>query len=151
MSRDTIDLKQVAAWCLFDFANSSYSAVIAAIVFQVYSINAVVGNGTGRGGLCWGRAISASMLIVSITSLFVRGIADHAGLRKRLLGVYTATCVAAIAGSRCWSRAPMIALALAKAGRFDAIWVMVAVFFAICSAPAFLILPRDERSGIGAA
>jgi UMF1 family MFS transporter len=40
----------------------------------------------------------------------------------------------------------LIALPLAKAGRFDAIWVMVAVFFAICSVPAFLVLPRDERS-----
>jgi len=45
----------------------------------------------------------------------------------------------------------LIALPLAKAGRFDAIWVMVAMFFAVCSLPAFLVLPGDERSGIGAA
>ena len=93
-----INRKQVFSWCLFDFANSSYSAVIAAVVFQVYYINKIVGNGAGQGDLWWGRAISASMLLVSISSPFVGGLADHAGLRKRLLGVYTATCVAAVAG-----------------------------------------------------
>ena len=205
MSRGAIDRGQVAAWCLFDFANSSYSAVIAAVVFQVYYINAIVGNSAGRGDLWWGRAISVSMLIVSITSPFIGGIADHAGLRKRLLAVYTATCIAAVAGftllepgaylagfllivvanlgmegglvfynSFLPQIAPpqirgrvsgwgfgvgyagsilslLIALPLAKAGRFDAIWVMVALFFAICSAPAFLVLPPDVRPGLGAA
>lgn len=195
--------RQVAAWCFFDFANSSYSAVIAAVVFQVYYINAIVGNAAGQGDLWWGRAIAASMLVVSITSPFVGGIADHAGRRKRLLGVYTATCIAAVAGftllepgayrtgfllivvanlgmegglvfynSFLPQIAPphfqgrvsgwgfgvgyagsilslLIALPLAKAGRFDAIWVMVALFFALCSVPAFLVLPRDEPSNIG--
>lgn len=200
-----LNRKQVASWCLFDFANSSYSAVIAAVVFQVYYINKIVGNADGQGDLWWGRAISASMLLVSVSSPFVGGLADHAGLRKRLLGVYTATCVAAVAGFTLlepgaylagfflilmanvgmeggvvfynsflpriappqyqgrvsgWGFgvgytgsiiALLIALPLAKAGRFDAIWVMVAVFFAVCSLPAFLVLPGDERSGFGAA
>jgi len=199
-----MDRKQITAWCLFDFANSSYAAVIAAVVFQVYYINEIVGNGAGRGDLWWGRAISASMLVVSITSPFIGGIADHAGLRKRLLAVYTVACVTAVAGftllepGAClagfllimvanvgmegglvfynsflpqialpqfrgrvsgWGfgvgyagsiLSLLIALPLAKAGQFDTIWVMVAVFFAICSLPAFLVLPRDEHSGVGA-
>ena len=90
--------KQIISWCLFDFANSSYSAVIAAVIFQVYYINVIVGNTTGRGDLWWGRAISLSMLIVSLTSPFLGGIADYAGRRKRLLAVYTFTCVMAVAG-----------------------------------------------------
>jgi len=40
--------KQVLSWCLFDFANSSYSAVIAAVVFQVYYINRIVGTRATR-------------------------------------------------------------------------------------------------------
>ncbi|HEX9113483.1 MAG TPA: MFS transporter [Nitrospirota bacterium] len=88
--------KQIASWCLFDFANSSYSAVIAAVVFQVYYINVVVGNDGGRGDLWWGRAISLSMLAVSLSSPFLGGIADYAGLRKRLLALYTLTCIAAV-------------------------------------------------------
>lgn len=90
--------KQVLSWCLFDFANSSYSAVIAAVVFQVYYINSIVGNEGGRGDLWWGAAISASMLTVSLSSPFLGGIADLGGMRKRLLFLYTAVCVTAVAG-----------------------------------------------------
>ncbi len=88
--------KQIASWCLFDFANSSYSAVIAAVIFQVYYINIIVGNKEGKGDLWWGAAISLSMLAVSLSSPFLGGIADYTGLRKRLLGAYTLTCISAV-------------------------------------------------------
>jgi len=197
--------RQIASWCLFDFANSSYAAVIAAVVFQVFYINRIVGNGDGRGDLWWGRAISASMLFVSLSSPFLGGIADYAGLRKRLLGGYTALCVCSVAafallapgaalagfalivlanvgmeGGQVFYNsflpqiAPpdrqgrvsgwgfgvgyagsivslLIALPLAQAGRFEAIWLMVAAFFALFSLPAFLFLPHDRRSGLPAA
>lgn len=192
----------VVSWCLFDFANSSYAAVIAAVVFQVFYINQIVGNGGGRGDLWWGRAISASMLFVSLTSPFLGGIADYAGLRKRLLAAYTALCVVAVAAfgllppgaaaagfalivlanvgmegglvfynSFLPQIAPpdrqgrlsgwgfgvgyagsivslLIALPLARAGRFEAIWLMVAAFFTLFSLPAFLFLPGDRPSGL---
>ena len=200
-----MDRRQVASWCLFDFANSSYSAVIAAVVFQVFYINHIVGNGGGHGDLWWGRAISASMLFVSLSSPFVGGIADYAGLRKRLLGAYTALCICAVAafallepgavlagfalivlanvgmeGGQVFYNsflpqiAPparqgrvsgwgfgvgyagsivslLVALPLAQAGRFEAIWLAVAAFFGLCSLPAFLFLPRNRRSGLPAA
>jgi UMF1 family MFS transporter len=198
-----MDRKHVVSWCLFDFANSSYSAVIAAVVFQVYYINAIVGNAAGQGDLWWGRAISASMLFVSLSSPFLGGIADNAGLRKRLLAAYTALCVCAVAGLALlepgmvlpglvlivlanvgmeggavfynsflpqiapashrgrvsgWGFAVgyagsilslLIALPLARAGRFPAIWLTVAGFFALFSLPAFLFLPRDLPAGRG--
>ncbi len=190
--------KQVISWCLFDFANSSYSAVIAAVIFPVYFANVVVGNSTGAGDLWWGRAISLSMFFVALSSPFLGGIADYAGLRKRLLGLYTFLCVASVAGFS--SLAPgevligfilitlantgmegglvfynsflpqiapvdhqgrvsswgfgvgysgsilslFIALPLAKAGRFELIWLMTAAFFAVFSLPAFFFLPRDR-------
>jgi UMF1 family MFS transporter len=196
-----IDRKRVAAWCLFDFANSSYSAVIAAVVFQVWYITVVAGNADGRGDLWWGRGISLSMLLVSLSSPFIGGLADHAGVPKRLLGLYTALCVAAVASFSFLGRgdvlagflllvaanigmegglvfynaflpkiAPpgmqgrvsawgfgvgyagsilslLLALPLARAGRFDAIWLVTAAFFALFSLPAFLFLPRDEATG----
>lgn len=192
--------KQIISWCLFDFANSSYSAVIAAVLFQVYYINVIVGNDAGKGDLWWGRAISLSMLLVSLSSPFLGGIADHAGLRKRLLGLYTLLCVLAVAAFSLltpgavltgfllivfanigmegglvfynsylpqiappdyqgrvsgWGftigyagsiAALLIALPLAKTGKFDLIWLMVAVFFALFSLPALLFLPKDQRS-----
>jgi len=95
---NVINKKQVISWCLFDFANSSYSAVIAAVIFPVYYANVIVGNSSGEGDLWWGRAISLSMLFIAISSPFLGGIADYAGLRKRLLAIYTAVCIIALSG-----------------------------------------------------
>lgn len=90
--------KQVLSWCLFDFANSSYSAVIAAVIFPVYYAGVLVGNSSGEGDLWWGRAISLSMFFIALSSPFLGGIADYAGLQKRLLVLYTALCVFAVSG-----------------------------------------------------
>ena len=89
--------KQIISWCLFDFANSSYSAVIAAVIFPVYYARVIVGGSAGAGDLWWGRAISLSMFVVALSSPFLGGIADYAGSRKRLLAAYTAVCIAAVA------------------------------------------------------
>ncbi len=82
---------------MYDFANSTYSAVIVAVVFPVYYTSYIVGNETGLGDLWWGRAISLSMLFVALTSPVLGGIADFAGLRKKFLMGFTALCVASVA------------------------------------------------------
>jgi MFS transporter, UMF1 family len=92
-----LNRKHIISWTLFDFANSSYSAVIAAVVFPVYYTQFIVGNEAGQGDLWWGRAISVSMAIVALSSPFLGGVADYGGLRKRFLFLYTALSVAAIA------------------------------------------------------
>ena len=88
--------KKILSWCLFDFANSSYSAVIAAVIFPVYYANQIVGNEAGQGDLWWGRAIALSMAVVALTSPLLGGIADYAKVRKRLLFFYTLLCVASV-------------------------------------------------------
>lgn len=93
----SLNKKHILSWCLFDFANSSYSAVIAAVVFPVYFVKVIVGNHGGEGDLWWGRAISLSMAIVSLSSPFLGGIADYAGLRKRFLFLYTYICIICVA------------------------------------------------------
>jgi MFS transporter, UMF1 family len=90
--------RQIISWCLFDFANSSYSAVIAAVVFPVYYVSVIAGNSAGQGDLWWGRAISASMAFVALTSPFLGGIADYSGRRKRFLLFYTLLCAFSVAG-----------------------------------------------------
>ncbi|MFZ5906171.1 MAG: MFS transporter [Nitrospirota bacterium] len=190
-----LNKKQIISWTLFDFANSSYSAVIVAVVFPVYYAGVIVGNDTGLGDLWWGRAISVSMAIVALTSPFLGGIADFRGLRKNFLFLYTSVSVAAIAGLSLLGKgmviegfllivianlgmegglvfynsflpgiAPpaytgrvsawgymvgyagsiaslLIALPLVKTGDFTSVWIMVALFFASFSLPAFLFLP----------
>lgn len=194
-----LNKKHIISWTLFDFANSSYSAVIAAVVFPVFYTTAIVGNETGLGDLWWGRAVSISMAIVALSSPFLGGIADYGGIRKRLLFIYTLISIAAIASlsilrqgmiiegfilvvianigmegglvfynsflPRIASReyqgrvsawgfgvgyagsiiSLLVALPLVRTRRFEFTWIMVAIFFFIFSAPAFLFLPKDSK------
>jgi len=194
-----LNKKHIISWTLFDFANSSYAAVIAAVVFPVYYANVVVGNEAGLGDAWWGRAISASMAIVALTSPLIGGIADYGGRRKRFLFLYTLLSVCGVASLALLEKgaivegfmlilvanigmegglvfynsflpriAPkeyqgrvsawgfmvgyggsilslLIALPLVRAGHFQATWLMVALFFAVFSVPAFLYLPKDEK------
>ncbi|MEO5356775.1 MAG: MFS transporter [Nitrospirae bacterium YQR-1] len=88
--------KHILSWCLFDFANSSYSAVVLTVVFPVYYTQVIVGNSSGAGDLWWGRAISLSMTLVALSSPVLGAIADYGGLRKRFLFIYTLGCVIAV-------------------------------------------------------
>lgn len=89
---------KVLSWCLFDFANSSYSAVIGSVIFPVYYATVIVGDSSGLGDLWWGRAISTSMLLVAILSPFLGGIADYSGIRKRMLLFFVLLCAGGVAG-----------------------------------------------------
>lgn len=85
--------RRVAAWCLYDFGDSAF-AVLFPFLYGVYYADTVVGG--SRGTAWWGYTVSASMLCVAISAPFLGGISDHAGVRKRLLGLYTAVGVAAV-------------------------------------------------------
>jgi MFS transporter, UMF1 family len=92
-----LNRRQVLAWCSFDFANSTYSAVITATVFSVYYASKIVGNETGLGDLWWGRALSLSMIAVVVTGPVLGAVADQADVRKRLLMLFTALCITSVA------------------------------------------------------
>src|SRR5574337_680051 len=89
--------RQVVAWTLYDFANSSFAAVIAATIYATYYAQVVVGNARGEGDLWWGRLISTSIAIVALISPIGGGVADRDGLRKRLFFVATYLSVTATA------------------------------------------------------
>jgi UMF1 family MFS transporter len=92
--------KTIAVWCLYDFANSIFYAVVPATIWSAYYAGKIVGNSAGLGDLWWGRVVSCTMLFVALTSPMMGALADYAGLRKRLLITYTvvsasATCLLA--------------------------------------------------------
>ena len=89
--------KAIAGWCLYDFANSIYAAVIPATIWSAYYANRIVGNQSGQGDLWWGRAISLSMLLVAFTSPPMGALGDFAGSRKKLLITYTVASAGATA------------------------------------------------------
>jgi UMF1 family MFS transporter len=92
-----MNVRAVVAWTLYDFANSSFAAVIFATIYAAYYALAVVGNQRGEGDLWWGRVVSASMAVVALTSPFLGGIADRAGVRRPFFIGFTALSVAATA------------------------------------------------------
>lgn len=67
------------------------------MIFPVYYAKVIVARGPEAGDLWWGAAISLSMLTVSLSSPFLGGVADYAGLRKRFLAIYTLACVFSVA------------------------------------------------------
>ncbi|MDE3003927.1 MAG: MFS transporter [Gemmatimonadota bacterium] len=88
--------RQVGAWALFDFANSVYPAVIVSVVFQIYFIEAIVGNEAGEGDAWWGRAVSLSALIVALSAPVLGAVADRAGVRKRFMALCVAMCITGV-------------------------------------------------------
>lgn len=92
-----MNVRAIVAWTLYDFANSSFAAVIFATIYAAYYALGVVGNADGAGDLWWGRVVSVSMGLVALTSPFLGGIADRAGVRRPLFVGFTAVSVAATA------------------------------------------------------
>jgi UMF1 family MFS transporter len=90
-------VKRILAWCLYDFANSAYSAVIVVSVFSIYYVTHIVGNEHGLGDLWWGRAIAMSLLLVVLTGPVLGALADRSGMRKRLFVAFTGLCIGCIA------------------------------------------------------
>lgn len=89
--------RKLVAWCLYDFANSAFAAVIVATIWAAYYAGGVVGNEHGEGDLWWGRVVSTSMAIVALTSPLLGGLADRSGLRRPLFISFTLLSVAATA------------------------------------------------------
>jgi len=85
--------RAILCWCLYDFANSAYAAVIAATIFSSYYTQVIVGNQSGLGDVWWGRITSVSMIFVAASSPYLGGIADSGGIRRLLWITYTWLCI----------------------------------------------------------
>ena len=81
------------AWCLYDWANSAFPAVIITFVFAAYFTEGVIGDSVA-GTAMWGQALGYSAFIVAITAPILGAVADHTGRRKPWLFMTTGMCVA---------------------------------------------------------
>jgi UMF1 family MFS transporter len=101
--------RAVAAWCLFDWANSAYPTVVVTFVFAAYYTRAVAGDATAATGQ-WGQAIALSGLAVALLAPIFGAVADQTGRCKPWLGLFTVAAVAASFGL--WTVAPAPGYAL---------------------------------------
>jgi len=97
------------SWCLFDWANSGFPAVIVTFVFSAYYAQAVAEN-TTVGTVDWARAMALSGVAITVLSPIFGAIADRAGRRKPWLAAFSALCV--IATALLWFTRPEPSFAL---------------------------------------
>ncbi len=79
---------EIFGWCMFDFANSSYTTLIVTVVYSIYFMGPVCeGAGLKRetGELLWGLGNWVSQGLVLLTAPVVGAISDFSGARKRFL------------------------------------------------------------------
>jgi len=86
------DTRGIVAWCLYDWANSSFPAVISTFVFATYFTKAVAPNVT-LGTAMWSWSVTTSALAIAVFSPVFGSIADAAGRRKPWLLAFTVVMV----------------------------------------------------------
>lgn len=95
-SPDGSRLRGRIGWALYDWANSSYAAIISTFVFPAYFARQVAENET-IGTMQWGNTVGIAGLIVALSAPLLGAIADQGGRRKPWIGAFTLLCVVATA------------------------------------------------------
>ena len=92
------------AWCLYDWANSSFVTTIIAAVLPVFFVGVVCASGpvtinlpgisfSSNSQSLWGYAMSLAAFLVAIGAPVFGAVADAGGKRKLFLGIMTAVGV----------------------------------------------------------
>ena len=136
--------REIWAWCMYDFANSSFTTLIVTVAYSVYFIQVVAGElpEAGAAEQLWFRGYAASVLVAAFLLPVLGAVADARAAKRAFLIASTILCVACTA-----------VLALVEPGD---VWMGLVVFglaniafelgFMFCS--AFLVeLAPPERMG----
>jgi MFS transporter, UMF1 family len=92
----TLDRRAIAAWCIYDWANSAFPAVITTFVFATYFTQAVAPDPV-TGTTLWGHALAVAGFVIAVLSPVLGSIADHTGRQKLWLAIFSAITAATIA------------------------------------------------------
>ena len=97
---EPVSARERFAWCLFDFANSSFTTVIVTVAFSVYFIQVVASGNSryGTGEALWGAAYGVSMILVAFLSPILGAMADQQAAKKQYLAAVTGLCIVCTAG-----------------------------------------------------
>ena len=84
--------RAVAAWCLYDFANSAFTTLVVTFIYAAFFIK-VIAPDEVTGTWQWSRCVSITAVSVALMSPVLGALADRGGYRKRFLGFFTAVAV----------------------------------------------------------
>ncbi len=82
----------IFAWCMYDFANSSFTTVVVTFIYSVYFVKQIVGNEI-EGMALWSWGVAITGITVALLSPFMGALADRGGYRKLFLLVTTAVAI----------------------------------------------------------
>jgi len=86
----------LGAWALYDVANSTYLAIVPAVLFPVY-FTSVVAAGRSDAAQLWGGLAAAALLVSGLLAPLAGAWADAKHARLPLLALFTLLCCAAMA------------------------------------------------------
>lgn len=82
--------REEKSWMLYDWANSSFSAIVAAIILPVFFQSVAQGGGVSSvdSTAYWGYATSFGTLICAVLAPFLGTLGDFRGMKKRLFTAF---------------------------------------------------------------
>lgn len=89
--------RTLAAWAMFDWANSAFATLVVTFVYATYFTTAIAADEV-TGTAQWSRAIGLSGILVAVLAPPLGSLADRSGQRLTYLGVCTLVCCVASAG-----------------------------------------------------
>ena len=90
--RSDILPRELWAWAMYDFANSSYTTVVITALFNTYFVAVVAGNAPWA-TFAWTATLSASYALIVLSAPVIGAYADLRAAKKKLLVITTAGCV----------------------------------------------------------
>jgi MFS transporter, UMF1 family len=156
-----MNVRAIIAWTLYDFANSSFAAVIFATIYAAYYAMGVVGNDTGACDL-W---VTATALMTTVGPGmviwgFVLSVLGNVGYESAL--VYYNAYLPELAPRSHQGRvsawgfavgyagsiaALVAALPFVRAKSYGGAFLCAAALFGVFSLPAFFLLPQPAARG----
>ncbi len=121
--------RAIIGWCLYDWANSPYVAVITTFVIAAYFTGAVAPD-AATGTAAWGFMMGVSALAVAFVAPVLGAIADRGGGRKAWLAFFTA--IVALGSAALWWATPgigSVALVLWSVGIATAAFELGMMFY----------------------
>ncbi len=97
--------KAIIAWCLYDWALSSYPVVIITFVFASYFTSKIATNSI-LGTEQWANAIAIAGILIAVISPILGSVTDYSGKRKYWLGLCTLFVV--VSAALLWFAYPVV-------------------------------------------
>lgn len=95
LQRLALDRKPTRAWVMYDWANSAFITIVIAALFPAWFAGFVPDHGSPTARLSLATVIA--LALIAVASPLLGAIADHAPIKKRMIGIFTAIGAASTA------------------------------------------------------